>query len=63
MKAEMNLENMKLLGILEMVERKLLETAYYHELGFGEIKTIFHNIRYDCGFEDTRTDDTDGWHD
>lgn len=57
MKAEMNLENMKLLGVLEMVERKLLETAYYHELGFGEIKTIFHNIRYDCGFEDTRKED------
>lgn len=57
MRAEMNLENMKLLGVLEMVERKLLETAYYHELGFGEIKTIFHNIRYDCGFEDTRKDD------
>lgn len=54
MKAEMNLENMKLLGVLEMVERKLLETAYYHELGFNEIKQIFHNIRYDCGFEDTR---------
>lgn len=54
MKAEMNLENMKLLGILEMVERKLLETAYYHELGFSEIQTIFHNIRYDCGFEDTK---------
>lgn len=33
MKAEMNLENMKLLGILEMVERKLLDTAYYHQLG------------------------------
>ena len=46
MKAEMNLENMK-----------LLETAYYHELDSGEIKTIFHNIRYDCGFEDTRKDD------
>lgn len=56
MKAEMNLENMKLLGILDMVERKLLETAYYHELGFAEIQTIFHNIRYDCGFEDTRKD-------
>lgn len=54
MKAEMNLENMKLLGVLEMVERKLLETAYYHELGFAEIQTIFHNIRYDCGFEDTK---------
>lgn len=54
MKAEMNLENMKLLGVLEMVERKLLETAYYHELGFSEIQNIFHNIRYDCGFEDTR---------
>ena len=54
MKAEMNLENMKLLGVLEMVERKLLETAYYHELGFSEIKKIFHNIRYDCGFEDTQ---------
>lgn len=54
MKAEMNLENMKLLGVLEMVERKLLETAYYHELSFSEIKQIFHNIRYDCGFEDTR---------
>ena len=56
MKAEMNLENMKLLGVLDMVERKLLETAYYHELGFAEIQTIFHNIRYDCGFEDTRKD-------
>lgn len=54
MKAEMNLENMKLLGVLEMVERKLLETAYYHELGFSEIQKIFHNIRYDCGFEGTR---------
>lgn len=57
MKAEMNFENMKLLGVLEMVERKLLETAYYHELDFNEIKTIFHNIRYDCGFEDTRKED------
>lgn len=56
MKAEMNLENMKLLGVLEMVERKLLETAYYHQLGASEIKKIFHNIRYDCGFEDTRKD-------
>lgn len=54
MKAEMNLENMKLLGVLEMVERRLLEAACYHELGFNEIKTIFHNIRYDCGFEDTK---------
>lgn len=57
MKAEMNLENMKLLRVLEMVERKLLEDAYYHELGPSEIETIFHNIRYDCGFEDTRKDD------
>lgn len=56
MKAEMNLENMKLLGVLEMVERKLLETAYYHELGPSEIQMIFHNIRYDCGFEDIRKD-------
>ena len=56
MKAEMNLENMKLLGVLDMVEKNLLETAYYHELGFSEIKKIFHNIRYDCGFEDTRKD-------
>ena len=57
MKAEMNLENMKLLGILEMVERKLLDDACYHQLGFNDIKKIFHNIRYDCGFEDTRKDD------
>ena len=56
MKAETNLENMKLLGILEMVERTLLETASYHDLNFSEIKKIFHNIRYDCGFEDTRED-------
>lgn len=57
MRAEMNLENMKLLGVLEMVERTLLDNAsYYIRLGPSEIETIFHNIRYDCGFEDTRKD-------
>lgn len=54
MDAKPTLENMRFLGILNMIERMLLEDAYYHPLDANDIQRKFHNIRYENGFERTK---------
>lgn len=57
MDAKPTFENMKLLGILDMIEKMLLADAYYHPLDTSDIRRIFHNIRYENGFELTKEED------
>lgn len=57
MDAKPTLENMKLLGILDMIEKMLLADAYYHPLDTNDIRRMFHNIRYENGFELTKEDE------
>lgn len=54
MDAKPTFENMKILGIITMVEKLLLEEALYHPLAEQDIKKIMHNIRYENGFEYTK---------
>lgn len=46
-----HLKNMKLLGILDMIEKMLLADAYYSPLDTNDIQRIFHHIRYENRFE------------
>lgn len=57
MDAKPTLENMKFLGILNMIEQMLLEDAYYHPLDTNDIRRKFHNIRYENGFELTKEEE------
>lgn len=51
MDAKPTFENMKLLGVLDMLEKMLLADAYYQPLDTNDIQRIFHHIRYENGFE------------
>ena len=57
MELKPTLENMKLLGILDLIEKMLLADAYYNPLTTSDIKRIFHNIRYENGFEYTKMEE------
>ena len=57
MDAKPTLENMKLLGVIDMIEKMLLADAYYHPLDVNDIQRMFHNIRYENGFELTKMEE------